>query len=667
MSGGARAVRPASPGDHARRAEGAEAGPLSGERLVELYVTQRLSSVAIARRFGMSPKAVCEQLYRAGIRPRGGAAAKEPASRELLVELYVERGLSSDAIASQLGCSSQTVREQLRRWDIPLRSRGTSSPATAALTRDVLLELYGRQEMTLAEIASRFGCSLSGVAKLLRRHGIPVRSSLGKRVRPDDPISADVLRRLYVDEGLSIAETARRLHTSTDKVALRLRRYDIPRRPEGRHPAGPGLRDTVGQLYAVEGLSVKEVALRVDRSPERVRELLRAAGIPLRPPPPRPLPPGYEPLSRELLVELYVTQGLTLAEVAERVGGRPARVAAALRRHQIPRRPPPIRRLPGREPLTKELLTELYVNQRLSSVAIARQLGGDTSRVIKALKRFDIPARSHPRPGQIDPDALVDLYVRRRVGLEEIAVTMGVSVNQVRMALRREKIRRPLPPRPTTPAPAAEVLEDLYLTQGLTLSQIGRRYHTTHYRVHDWLVAAGIPVAPRTSRAHRRSLPREQLEEMYVAEEMTAAEIASELECLEAQVLRALHDLGIPVRLGGFRRRRSGGEQPAMRVLDELYRDPEVLAVLARHDVPLRPEPGTIVERFPEPVVVGPALLEELYVRTGLSARHVELLTGQPHEQLLGAMHAAGIAVRPLTSYSPWRRRKIEARRAQHR
>ncbi|MDP1807826.1 MAG: hypothetical protein Q8K72_21795 [Acidimicrobiales bacterium] len=80
-------MRPAaSPGHQGRRAEGAEAGPLTGERLVELYVTQRLSSVAIARRFGMSPRAVCEQLHRAGIRPRGGADAKEPASRELLVE-----------------------------------------------------------------------------------------------------------------------------------------------------------------------------------------------------------------------------------------------------------------------------------------------------------------------------------------------------------------------------------------------------------------------------------------------------------------------------------------------------------------------------------------------------------------------------------------------------
>jgi hypothetical protein len=207
------------------------------------------------------------------------------------------------------------------------------------------------------------------------------------------------------------------------------------------------------------------------------------------------------------------------------------------------------------------------------------------------------------------------------------------------------------------------VLEHLYVTQRLTLSQIARRYRTTHYRVHDWLVAAGIAVAPRTTRAHRRSLPREELEELYVAEGKTAGEIAAELDCPLAHVLRALHDLGIPVRLGGTPRPDDKGELPAMQLLEELYGDPEVLAALARHGVPPRPQPGTIAERFPEPVEVGPALLEDLYVRTGLSARQVELLTGQPAEQLLDAMHAAGIAVRSLTSSSPWRRRRLEARR----
>jgi DNA-binding CsgD family transcriptional regulator len=652
-------------GQRDRRAKPVASDALSAELVVELYVTQRLSSVVIAERLGTSPRAVCEQLHRVGVTPRGARSSRMALlPRELLVELYVERGLSSDAIARQVGCSSQAVREQLRRSAIPLRPPGTSSPATAALTPEVLRDLYGRQGLAMAEIAARFGCSVSGVRKLLLRHGIPVRSKLGKRVRPDDPLSADVLRRLYVDERLPIAEVARRLDTSRDKVALRLRRYGIPVRPGGREPADPKLGETVAELYVGRGLSVDEVGQQVGISAQRVRNLLRAAGVALRPPPPRPLPPGLEPLTRELLVELYVEQRLTMAEVAERVGGSASRVGAALDQHGIPRRPRGSRSLPGLQPLSREVLIELYANERLGSVSIARRLGGHPSRILHALDRFGIPVRARPRPGDIDVERLAELYVERRMSLEEVADALGVSVNQVRVTVRREKLRRPPAPRPEPPAPPAAVLEELYVTQGLTLSQIGRRYRTTHYRVHDWLVAAGIPVAPRTTRAHRRSLPRELLEEMYVAEGMTAREIGAELECPPAHVLRALHDFAIPVRFGGTpRRRHPDDELPAMQLLDELYGDPDVLAVLARHDVPLRPEAGTIAERFPEPVAVGPALLEDLYVTTGLSARHVELLTGQPAEQLLDAMHAANIPVRPLASFSPWRRRKVEVRR----
>jgi transposase len=405
---------------------------LSAEKLIEPYVIQRSSSVVIAEQFGTSPKAVCELLHRPGITPRGGARStrKPLLPRELLIDRYVERGLSATAIAEEVGYSPQAVRDQLRRWAIPLRPRGTASPATAALTPEVLVDLYHRQGMTLAEIAFRFGCSPSGVRKRLLRDGIPVRPRRGKRIRPGDPLSAEVLRRFYVDERLSIAAIARRLHTSRDKVSLRLRRYGIPVRAGGRYPSDPKLRETMVQLYTVEGLGVEEVASRTGISPGRAGELLRAAGIRLRPPPPRPLPPGWQPLTRELLAELYVSQRLTLAEVAERVGGSTSRVGDALRRHGIPRRPRGSRSLPGREPLTRELLVELYVNQGLGSVTIARRLGGHPSRILKALDRFGIPIRQRKRPGPIDADKLVELYVERRLSLDEIASTTGMSVNR---------------------------------------------------------------------------------------------------------------------------------------------------------------------------------------------------------------------------------------------
>jgi len=49
------------------------------------------------------------------------------------------------------------------------------------------------------------------------------------------------------------------------------------------------------------------------------------------------------------------------------------------------------------------------------------------------------------------------------------------------------------------------------------------------------------------------------------------------------------------------------------------------------------------------------ALLHEAYLEVGLSAHHIELLTGQPAEQILDALHAAAIPVRTTEGTpSPW-------------
>jgi hypothetical protein len=117
-----------------------------------------------------------------------------------------------------------------------------------------------------------------------------------------------------------------------------------------------------------------------------------------------------------------------------------------------------------------------------------------------------------------------------------------------------------------------------------------------------------------------------------------------------------LHDAGVPVRRSGTHPRRRPLEET--RLLAALYADPEITAVLRRHRVPRRPRPGSIATRFPTPVPLTEQLFAALYVDTGLTARQIELLTGQPHEQILDALHRAGIPVRRPTGSSPWLARR---------
>ena len=56
--------------------------------------------------------------------------------------------------------------------------------------------------------------------------------------------------------------------------------------------------------------------------------------------------------------------------------------------------------------------------------------------------------------------------------------------------------------------------------------------------------------------------------------------------------------------------------------------------------------------------------LSDAYEQVGLSAEHIELLTGQPHERVLAELRAATIPVRPVTTFSPWFLRQSQPRSA---
>lgn len=386
-----------------------------------------------------------------------------------------------------------------------------------------------------------------------------------------DALDVQLARVLYEDQMMSLRSIASQLETTPDKVRLRLVRSGVTLRPPGRGPQRGASFDAseLADAYVTRQLSIEGIAEELGCSVNRVREELRRHGIRRRRVP-APLPEGWVELTPELLDDLYVRDERTIAEIATRVGGSDARVQAALRRAGIRARPPgtvPARRL---QPLTKELLHRLYVEERLSAAKIAERVGGDPNRVLNALKRAGIPRRpknAPPRELTIDAQELFDLYVKERVSAEDIAVAHGVSTWQVRLRLRAEAIRRPngSPPR-LPPSPPRRVLERRYLREGWTIAQLAAEYRTSTPKVRAWLENAGIPVAPRTSRSHRLQLPVEEVADAYWEHGRSADDIACDYATTRSQVLRCLHDGGRPVRLGF-------GRDGSLRVLDLLYAD----------------------------------------------------------------------------------------------
>ena len=547
----------------------------------------------------------------------------------------------------------QTNRRAAHR---PISKANDAHPSLAP-TPAVLQRLYVDEGLPLKEVGERLGYSSSWVRTLLARNAIPIRRPGGRGLR-DKGIDVEAVRRLYERDGWTIAEIAEELGTTRDKIAVRLHLSGAALRPaQPRSGRLPRLgRSQLVAAYVKRGMSIEQIAREHSCSPAHVRNELRRHDV-HRSRVPSALPDGWAALTPALLRRLYVRDCLTAGEVAAQVGGSPARVLSALRRAGISRRPPGTRSGHRLQPLTAELLHQLYVVEGLSAIAIATRVGGVPDRVYPALARFGIPRRSprrQPRPLTITKNELEEAYVAQRQSKEEIAAAHGASVWQVTQRIRADGIRRAPRARAKPATPPAAELARLYLDEGVTLADLTHRYRTSRPVVRAWLDDAGVPVRERTRREHRQRLPESEVAEAYWEQGCSAAEIAAHMGTAIHQVLRCMHDNGVAVR-AGF------GRDLALTVLDQLYADPDVARVLRRESIPERRQTGAITDRFPQPFALSAPLLRSLYEEIGLSARHIELLTGETHEQVLDALRRVDVEVRPPSSYSPWRQRQLDS------
>jgi hypothetical protein len=268
---------------------------------------------------------------------------------------------------------------------------------------------------------------------------------------------------------------------------------------------------------------------------------------------------------------------------------------------------------PGRDGPDPARLAHLYLCRGLSTYAIGEITGLDRQRVTRMLRRAGVPLRPRGagrlRPLRRDdppglPRILGELYEEGRLGSPQIAAITGLPERTVRDRLRRYGI---------------------------------------HARTRG-----------RWNREDRRLVTAEVLDELYTRLGLTADEVGRRLGTSGNTVLRSAHALGIPVRAGGTIPVPGPDE---IKLVQALYADPLIAAVLDARDVPRVPPGAPIWQRFPDPVPLTTPLVKDLYWGCGAALAHIELLTGQPAMTVRGFMHREGIPLRRPGGRTPFLRR----------
>ena len=184
-----------------------------------------------------------------------------------------------------------------------------------------------------------------------------------------------------------------------------------------------------------------------------------------------------------------------------------------------------------------------------------------------------------------------DLYVDKGFSTYAIGRALGMDRQRVARVLRLGGIA--LSPRgagrPRGPtqalfsATARELLTDLYIRERRSTAEIGNLFHTWKHGAVAF-AEQGIRVARRGANREDRKTPRiDHIEKLYLQGELSAAEVARKVGCSSRIVLRLIHDMGWPVRVGG-RALRHGPED--IELICALYSDTLVAAVLLHHGIP---------------------------------------------------------------------------------
>jgi hypothetical protein len=248
------------------------------ERIGHLYQCEELSTYQIAATAGLSRQRVNRLLKRMGIavQPGGAGRRRRPraaVSAEALRGLYLTDRLSARQIRARTGIPEQEVRDRLRADGVQLRTRGSCSREDRTVAPpDAVAELYVQAGLSAAETGQILGVSGQIVLRTAHDQGLPVR--LGGPDPRRGPTDIELVDALYADP----------------LVRQTLDRHGLPIVPAGgaiweRFPQ-PLPLDTAlaAELYLGCGAGIAHIELLSGQPAETIRGLLHRHGVQLRSP-----------------------------------------------------------------------------------------------------------------------------------------------------------------------------------------------------------------------------------------------------------------------------------------------------------------------------------------------------------------------------------------------
>ena len=122
------------------------------EKMVDMYVNQKINLTEIGKKLNIHRTTVCDKLIRLGVKIRAkGEAHTIELDIVKLEDMYVNQKMSSTKIGEIMGVDASTIRKKLKILGIPRRSRSEVN----ALRNTQKKKDYSRKNMSTRNIVGR--------------------------------------------------------------------------------------------------------------------------------------------------------------------------------------------------------------------------------------------------------------------------------------------------------------------------------------------------------------------------------------------------------------------------------------------------------------------------------------------------------------------------------
>lgn len=338
---------------------------------------------------------------------------------------YLDRRMSTYEIGQMLDIADTTVIRLMD--DVGIERRDFSecqlSKGSVRPTKAQLRQWYTNERLSSTEIAARLKVTNTTVLGWLRKHKIPTRNNSEAQMRGNarKPTKRQ-LKRMYHDERIPTGEIAEQLGVTPRTVMNWMIDYEIPIRSvrESKMPEGvtrPS-EEELERMYVDEGMSTVQMAKRIGvRSSSTVGRWLKEHGI------------KRERPSNEELRELYHEEGLNAIEVGDKCGVTSTQVYYWMKKYGIPRRDLSESKLAkGARKPSKEELEEMWKNDTVKN--IAEELGVNTNTVRNWVNEYQIPLKRRTRgEGRIRTPKQLETFLEETPQASELGSLVTVTEN----------------------------------------------------------------------------------------------------------------------------------------------------------------------------------------------------------------------------------------------